>query len=203
MHIKSARFLQSNICHQKCPQAQRLEFAFIGRSNVGKSSLINMLVAQKNLAKTSSTPGKTQYINHFLINEAFYIVDLPGYGWAKSSKKNQTQWKKMVENYLLYREHLVYVYVLLDSRLSPQTIDHLFIHWLGSNQIPFGILFTKIDKQSPCKTQHTITKWKETLSKDWKILPTWLLSSAKNKIGKQAICQQIEQMIQTIEKRKS
>ncbi len=196
MRITSATFLQSNTNYKQCPQDKRLEFAYIGRSNVGKSSLINMLLHRKKLAKTSSIPGKTQLINHFLINNSFYIVDLPGYGWAKSSKKNKKIWQKMVENYIVYRKNLVCMFLLFDSRLSPQQIDISFLNWLGKNNIPFTILFTKIDKQTPYKTQITIDRWKKNLTDNWEIFPTYFLCSAKNNLGRTQILSYIENIIQ-------
>ena len=146
MQIKSAEFVISNSNYTKCPEPNKAEFAFIGRSNVGKSSLINMLVNKKDLAKTSSKPGKTQLINHFEINNEWFLVDLPGYGYAVTSKSNRASWGKMITNYLTKRKNLISVFVLIDSRIPPQKIDLDFINFLGEKEIPFSIVFTKIDK---------------------------------------------------------
>ena len=198
MKIISSQFLQSNINYKNCPQDNKIEIALVGRSNVGKSSLINMILNHKALAKTSSTPGKTQLINHFLINNSFYIVDLPGYGWAKNNLKNRTAWKKMVSNYLLYRKNLICVFILLDGRLPPQKIDFTFLQWLGNHQIPFSILFTKIDKQTNDKTQNTIQLWKNNLQDTWEIFPPYILTSAKNMMGRKEILAYLKTITQTI-----
>ena len=158
MEIKTAEYLQSEVDWRKCPAPDKPEYAFIGRSNVGKSSLINMLTNNRNLAKTSSKPGKTQTINHFLMNKTWYLVDLPGYGFAKTSKTNREKWQKMISDYLLHRENLQVVFVLVDSRLEPQQIDVDFINNLGENGLPFAIIFTKADKISTGKAMSNIQK---------------------------------------------
>ena len=195
MIIKSAEFLMSNSTHKKCPEPIKPEFAFIGRSNVGKSSLINMLVNRKSLAKTSSKPGKTQLINHFEINQSWYLVDLPGYGYAKASIKNREIWGKMITNYLLERENLMLVFVLIDSRLSPQKIDIEFLEFLGENQIPFEIVFTKIDKQGPKVTQDNASLFEEKMFETWEELPKYFLSSAIYAQGREEILDEIESII--------
>ncbi len=167
MKITSAKFIISNTDYLKCPQDGRLEFAFIGRSNVGKSSLINALTDRKSLAKTSSTPGKTQLINHFLINDVWYLVDLPGYGWAKVSKSFKEKWEKMTKEYLTKREKLTCVFVLVDIRHNPQANDLAFISWLGQAGIPFSIIFTKADKLSKLKVEASIETFKKTLQETW------------------------------------
>ena len=195
MIIKSAEFLVSNSTHKKSPEPIKPEFAFIGRSNVGKSSLINMLVNRKSLAKTSSKPGKTQLINHFEINQSWYLVDLPGYGYAKASIKNREIWGKMITNYLLERENLMLVFVLIDSRLSPQKIDIEFLEFLGENQIPFEIVFTKIDKQGPKVTQDNVSLFEEKMFETWEELPKYFLSSAIYAQGREEILDEIESII--------
>ncbi len=187
MDIKTAVFICSNQEYKKCPMDGRSEIAFIGRSNVGKSSLINMLAGKKSLAKTSSTPGKTRLINHFLINDLYYWVDLPGYGWAKLSKTQKAILEKMVRGYLLNRENLVGVGVLLDSRLEPQKIDMEFIRWCGQNHIPILLVFTKVDKNSKSQTIRNIETYKRELLKEWEFLPPVFLSSAVDGSGKQEL----------------
>jgi len=171
------------------------EFAFIGRSNVGKSSLINTLVSRKNLAKTSGTPGKTQLINHFLINEEWYLVDLPGYGYAKTSKSNRASWEKMISNYLLNRENLISTFILIDSRLEPQKVDKEFITWMGENSLSFVIAFTKTDKITKTKLAGNIKLWKEFLQIYWEELPLSILTSSKTKLGKEDVLKVIEKMM--------
>lgn len=192
MLIKTAVYLQSEADWRKCPPPQLPEYAFIGRSNVGKSSLINMLVNNKSLAKTSSKPGKTQTINHFIINKNWYLVDLPGYGFAKISKTIREKWHKMISDYLLFRENLQLVFVLVDSRLEPQQIDVDFINNLGESGIPFAIIFTKTDKNSSGKTMSNIQKMKNTLSETWESLPVMLKSSAVSGLGREEILDFIE-----------
>ena len=165
MVISSADFLISNTTFKKCPEDEKPEFAFIGRSNVGKSSLINMLTDKKKLAKTSSTPGKTQLINHFIINENWYLVDLPGYGYAKASKKSRNNWEQFIAEYLLHRKNLLTTFVLIDSRLEPQNIDLEFMNWCGEKEIPFSIIFTKSDKLSSSALQKKISFYKKELLK--------------------------------------
>lgn len=195
MQIKSAEFIISNSDYKKCPEPTKAEIAFIGRSNVGKSSLINMLMNKKNLAKTSSTPGKTQLINHFEINNNWYLVDLPGYGYAITSKRNRASWGKMISNYITKRENLISVFVLIDSRISPQKIDLDFLTFLGEKEIPFSIVFTKTDKQVNNVTNKNVAEFKKALQKDWVELPKYFLSSAINKSGREEILMEIEHLI--------
>lgn len=192
MPIKTAKFFISSQKINQCPKPNLPEFAFIGRSNVGKSSLINMLTDHKDLAKTSSTPGKTKLINHFLINDSWYLVDLPGYGYAKLSKSIKDKWQKMIEDYLSHRESLMTIFVLIDSRLEPQKIDLQFIEWLGVNQIPFSIVFTKLDKINAKQLAENTNKFKQELLTKWEELPTIFLSSAKTESGKKDIIDYIE-----------
>lgn len=195
MEIKSAKFIVSSAKLSQCPPTELPEIAFIGRSNVGKSSLINMLTGHSRLAKTSSTPGKTQLINHFLINDNWYIVDLPGYGYAQVSKTQREKFLKMINDYLLKRESLYCVFVLVDSRLKPQKIDVEFINFLGENAVPFQIIYTKIDKQSEKKTLDNVNQMRQILSETWEEFPNVLLSSAENKKGKDLILNEIEKII--------
>lgn len=182
MPIKSAEFVKSSQKWQECPQDYIPEYAFIGRSNVGKSSLINALCNRKNLAKTSQTPGKTQLINHFLINDAWYLTDLPGYGYARVSKSKRKDFEKLITDYILNRSNLVFLFVLIDSRHSPQKIDLEFMEWCAENQIPFGIIFTKSDKISQNNLYQQINSYQETLSKFWEPLPNqWITSAKENK----------------------
>lgn len=194
MIIKTADYLQSEADWRKCPPPNLPEYAFIGRSNVGKSSLINMLTNRKSLAKTSSKPGKTQTINHFIINKNWYLVDLPGYGFAKTSKTNREKWQKMISDYLLFRENLQVVFVLVDSRIEPQQIDIDFINNLGENGIPFAIIYTKTDKTSSGKTMSTMQKMKNVLSETWEELPLMMQSSAVSGFGKEEILNFIEEI---------
>ena len=187
MRIKQAEFIISNTDIKKCPKADIPEYAFIGRSNVGKSSLINMLTERKNLAKVSGKPGKTQLINHFLINKLWYLVDLPGYGYAGVSKSKRYEFAQFIKKYLLKRENLMCLFVLLDSRLKPQAIDLEFIQWLGENSIPFVICFTKQDKLSKKESAENLVIYKKELLKSWEELPQIFLSSATKKIGKEDI----------------
>jgi GTP-binding protein len=195
MQIKLAKFVISNTDYRKCPPPGMPEFAFIGRSNVGKSSLINTLVTRKNLAKTSGTPGKTQLINHFLINEEWYLVDLPGYGYAKTSKSNRASWEKMISTYLLNRENLISTFILIDSRLEPQKVDKEFMTWMGENELSFVIAFTKTDKITKTKLAGNIKLWKEFLQSRWEELPLSILTSSKTKLGKEDVLKVIEKMM--------
>ncbi len=195
MIISSAEFVKSSQELNQCPQPDMPEFAFIGRSNVGKSSLINMLVEKKDLAKTSSQPGKTQLINHFIINDEWYLVDLPGYGYAKTSMENRKRWRMMIENYLLKRENLLTVFVLIDSRIEPQKNDLEFINFLGENGVPIKLIFTKTDKQSAKKTQDSLELFKQTLSEYWEELPEIILTSSENKTGRGEVLETIENII--------
>ena len=193
MKIKSADFVISNTDIYKCPKERIPEYAFIGRSNVGKSSLINMLTGRKSLAKTSGKPGKTQLINHFKINKNWFLVDLPGYGYAKVSKKNRSIFAKFIYEYLEKRENLICTFVLVDSRHEPQKIDMLFMEWLGQNQIPFVIVFTKMDKLSSSQLNKNITKYKTEMLKTWEDIPQTFRSSAESGLGKAEILKFIEQ----------
>ena len=187
MKIKSAQFVISNTDISKCPKTDKPEYAFIGRSNVGKSSLINMLTSKDKLAKTSGKPGKTQLINHFLINDEWYLVDLPGYGWAQVSKTLKAQWDKMIRNYLVQRENLYNVFVLVDSRIPPQKIDLEFIQWLGENQVSFSIIFTKADKKNAGKARTNISIFKAKMLETWEELPQTFVSSSVSKTGQKEI----------------
>lgn len=192
MIIKSAVFLCSNTAMDKCPADHLPEYAFIGRSNVGKSSLINMLTHVKGLAKTSGTPGKTQLINHFIINEQWYLVDLPGYGFAKVSQTTRAKWEVMIKNYLQKRKNLVNVFALIDSRISPMASDIAFVNWLGEKHIPFVIVFTKTDKLNKRKTGENVRDFKNRLSETWEELPQVILSSADDKTGRDELLGFIE-----------
>ena len=193
MKIKSADFVISNTDIDKCPKERIPEYAFIGRSNVGKSSLINMLTGRKSLAKTSGKPGKTQLINHFKINDNWFLVDLPGYGYAKVSKKNRSIFAKFIYEYLEKRENIICTFVLVDSRHEPQKIDMLFMEWLGQNQIPFVIIFTKMDKLSSSQLNKNITKYKTEMLKTWEDIPQTFRSSAESGLGKAEILKFIEE----------
>ncbi len=196
MTIKEAKFIKSSYKLEDLPKPVFPEFAFIGRSNVGKSSLINMLTNRKNLAKTSVKPGKTRAINHFLINNKWYLVDLPGYGYAKVSKQERNKWRKQIFEYFLNRPNLINVFVLIDSRLDPQPIDIDFINQLGFKQIPFSIVFTKIDKLSQNKVVSNIAKFKRELLKTWEELPPMFLTSAVTRQGRQELLDYIESLSQ-------
>lgn len=193
MEIKSAKFVISNTEVAKCPQPLMPEYAFIGRSNVGKSSLINMLVARKDLAKTSGKPGKTQLINHFLINDNWYLVDLPGYGYAQVAKTSRERWEVFSKHYILKRENLMCLMVLLDSRLPPQKIDLEFMDWLGEKEIPFVMVFTKTDKLSKQKTADNIQLYKEEMGKHWDELPHSFYTSAEKREGRDELLTFIEE----------
>ncbi len=194
MKIKTAEFVISNTDVSKCPQDGLPEYAFIGRSNVGKSSLINMLTAHKGLAMTSSKPGKTLLINHFIIDKKWYLVDLPGYGYAQRSQKVQGQISGIIQRYVMQREQLTSLFVLIDSRLKPQKIDLEFITWLGENGVPFGIIFTKVDKLSKAKVDGNVKVFLDTLSEEWEELPPYFLSSAEKGTGKEEILGYIEEI---------
>lgn len=194
MEIKQAEFTLSAPVVSMCPKDSKPEYAFIGRSNVGKSSLINMLTNNKKLAKTSSTPGKTLLINHFLINKEWYLVDLPGYGYAKRSKKEVDRLDQMIRGYILQREQLVNVFVLVDIRLEPQKIDQEFIEWLGVSGVPFSIVFTKADKLTPNKCRQAVEAYKKTLSETWEELPPIFITSAEKKEGRDDVLDYIDQM---------
>ena len=194
MTIKTAEFVISNTDYKRCPSPQMAEYAFIGRSNVGKSSLINALVNNKNLAKTSARPGKTQLINHFLINKTWYLVDLPGYGFAKISKTKRAEFHDMISEYLLNRTNLMCLFVLIDSRHNPQAIDQEFIQWLAENEIPFVLVFTKGDKLGKTVLLKNIEEYKLELLKQWEELPKIFITSAEKKTGLSEITTYIEQL---------
>lgn len=195
MEIKSAEFVISNTDPLKCPEPNKPEFAFIGRSNVGKSSLINSLVNRKDLAKTSGKPGKTQTINHFLVNKKWYLVDLPGYGYASVSQTTRKGWSKMIEDYLLKRDNLYCTFVLIDSRLAPQPIDLDFITWLGENRLPLAIVFTKADKLKRVELSKSIQLYQETLQEVWEQLPPIFITSAEKKTGREDLIQFIDKAL--------
>ena len=184
MEITSAEFVISNTDYRKCPDTNFPEYAFIGRSNVGKSSLINMLTGQKGLAMTSARPGKTLLINHFLINKSWYLVDLPGYGYAKRDRKSQEQIKQIIESYILRREQMTCLFLLVDSRLEPQRIDQTFIEWLGENGVPFAIVFTKADKLGSGKLKLNIQAYLEKLQEQWEELPPYFITSSEDRTGR-------------------
>jgi len=192
MKITSSKFIVSKTHWKECPSPNLPEYAFIGRSNVGKSSLINLLCGNKNLAKTSSTPGKTKLINHFLINENWFLCDLPGYGYAKVSKKSREEWGKMIKDYILNRENLMNTFVLLDSRIKPQQIDIDFMLFLGKKEIPFSIIFTKSDKLKQSELISSIKIYEEELFKYWEELPPYFVTSSEKKIGKEKVLNYIK-----------
>lgn len=192
MEIISAEFVISNTDVKKCPAGTFPEYAFIGRSNVGKSSLINMLTARKGLAMTSATPGKTMLINHFLINKNWYLVDLPGYGYARRGQKGKDQIRTIIEDYILEREQMTNLFLLIDSRLEPQKIDLEFMEWLGENGIPFSIIFTKADKLKSGRLKMNINAYLRELSKQWEELPPYFISSSENRTGRTEILDYIE-----------
>ncbi len=192
MVITSAEFIISNSRVEKCPTTGLPEYAFIGRSNVGKSSLINMLTGRKGLAMTSQKPGKTQLINHFLINRDWYLVDLPGYGYARLSRDGRDGLRRMIEDYILERTELVCLFVLLDSRLEPQRIDLEFIEWLGEEGIPFALVFTKADKLSRGKLAANIAAYKERLLQQWEELPPLFITSAEARMGRDELLSYID-----------
>lgn len=195
MEIKKSEFIISSAKLAQCPKDDKMEFAFIGRSNVGKSSLINALCNHKNLAKTSSTPGKTLLINHFKINDAWYIVDLPGYGFAKRSKKVQEQITDMINTYILHREQLVNVFLLIDIRHDPQKIDREFMNWLGENGVPFSIVFTKADKLGPVRAKQNAQKYMKTLLDEWEELPPYFITSSEKKTGRDEVLDYIDSIL--------
>ena len=195
MEIKSATFTISSAKLSQCPKDTKAEFAFIGRSNVGKSSLNNMLTDHKGLAKTSATPGKTLLINHFLINNEWYIVDLPGYGFAKRSKSVQRSIEEMITSYILHREQLVNVFLLIDVRHNPQKIDTEFMTWLGENGIPFSIVFTKADKLSATQLRQNVDSYMKSLLETWEELPPYFVTSSEKKQGREPLLNYIEGII--------
>lgn len=194
MEINKSEFVTSAPYVSACPTDTKPEYAFIGRSNVGKSSLINMLCNHKGLAKTSSTPGKTLLINYFIINNEWYLIDLPGYGFAKRSQKVQQQIDQMIRGYILQRKQMVNLFLLVDIRLKPQKIDREFIDWLGMSGIPFTIVFTKADKLSKAKAQENTTLWMNELKETWEELPPYFITSAESKLGREEMLDYIEQI---------
>ncbi len=194
MDIKSAEFVMSNSDVAKCPKALLPEYAFIGRSNVGKSSLINMLTNRKSLAKTSGRPGKTQLINHFLINKNWHLVDLPGYGYARVSKSSKKTFQKFITQYFGLREQLVSAFVLVDIRHAPQPIDLEFMQWLGENAIPFSIIFTKADKLKPKAIENHVEDYKNVLLDTWEAMPNYFITSASLETGKDAVLDYIDEL---------
>ncbi len=198
MPIHKAEFIISNTDVNKAPQEPLPEYAFIGRSNVGKSSLINMLTNQKKLAKTSGTPGKTQLINHFKINDSWFLVDLPGYGYARTSKTTRKRFQKIITDYFLKRKNLVNAFVLVDARHEPQKFDLEFMRWLGEHGIPFSIVFTKADKLSSNELGKNLRKYKLRFLKDWESLPKTFTTSAKSKLGRDEIINYIERLNETV-----
>lgn len=192
MEIKQAEFVSSVADVKNCPPSTKPEFAFIGRSNVGKSSLLNMLTNRKNLAKTSNRPGKTQTINHFIINDDWYLVDLPGYGYARVSKEKREGFGNIIENYVLKRENLHCLFILLDARLEPQKIDLAFIQWCGEKEIPMCLVFTKADKLTKNQLNKNISFYQKTLATTWEELPPMIITSATEKTGKDDLLSFIE-----------
>ena len=198
MDIKKSEFTISSATVSQCPKDTKPEFAFIGRSNVGKSSLINMLCNRKGLAKTSATPGKTLLINHFIINNEWYLVDLPGYGFAKRSKTVQKKLDQMITSYILQREQLVNTFVLIDIRHDPMKIDTDFINWLGESSVPFSIIFTKADKLGPVKAKQNAGKWMAALKDQWEELPPYFITSSEKRTGKDEVLTYIEDILKSI-----
>lgn len=198
MKIQSAEFLISNSRADQCPQTDKPEYAFVGRSNVGKSSLINMLTGRKALAMTSSTPGKTMLINHFVINDEWYLVDLPGYGYAQRGRREVDKLKKLIEHYVLDREQLTCLFVLIDSRLTPQKIDLEFIRFLGEHGVPFGIIFTKADKPKRGELKKNVDRFLATLQEEWEELPPYFITSSGTGLGREAFLDYIDTVNKSI-----
>lgn len=203
MQIKSAEFVVSNQDVAKCPNNNIPEYAFIGRSNVGKSSLINMLTDRKSLAKTSGRPGKTQLINHFIVNDNWYLVDLPGYGYARVSKSTKKVFQKFITAYFEKRKQLVSAFVLVDIRHKPQPIDLEFMQWLGENTIPFSIIFTKADKLKPKAIENHIEDYKNILLETWEVMPNYFVTSASKRIGRDALLEYIDSINKEINQSKN
>ena len=202
MEIKSAEFVISNADVKKCPADGKVEYAFIGRSNVGKSSLINMLTRNKKLAMTSATPGKTLLINHFLINKSWYLVDLPGYGFAQRNKKTQEKITKIIEDYILTSEQMANLFLLIDIRLEPQKIDLEFMEWLGENGIPFAIVFTKADKLTNGKNKSNVQKYLAKIKQSWEELPPYFITSSESRLGRDELLDYIDQINKSISEEK-
>ncbi|KGL48760.1 GTP-binding protein [Porphyromonas gulae] len=198
MEIKKAAFVISNTDVRKCPDTKLPEYAFIGRSNVGKSSLINMLTGQKGLAMTSQKPGKTQLINHFIIDDSWYLVDLPGYGYARLGASNRESLRRIIETYILCREQLSSLFVLIDCRHEPQKIDLEFLQWLGENGIPFSIVFTKADKLSFSRLKENTEAYKQKLLETWEELPPVFITSSEKKTGKEELLDYIDSINQEL-----
>lgn len=196
MLIKDAQFVVSNTDYRKCPTDGRPEYAFIGRSNVGKSSLINMLTNRRKLAMTSSTPGKTQLINHFIINDEWYLVDLPGYGYAQRGKKGREMISVIIESYILNRMEMTNLFLLIDCRHEPQKIDLEFMNWLGTNGIPFSIVFTKIDKISKSALKSNVDKYLDKLKEEWEEFPPVFFTSSESVVGREELLDYIEELNQ-------
>lgn len=194
MLIKSAEFVISSPSYKQCPQDERAEYAFIGRSNVGKSSLINMLTNRKGLAKTSSMPGKTMLINHFIINDEWYLVDLPGYGYARRGKESREELRVLIEDYILERKQLTNLFVLIDSRHKPQQIDLEFMEWLGESGIPFSIVFTKADKQGIMRLKQNVEHYQQEMLKVWEELPPMFVTSAEKQTGREELLGYIDEI---------
>ncbi len=194
MEVKSVEFIGSYPSVEQCPKVNRPEYAFIGRSNVGKSSLINMLCNRKDLAKTSNTPGKTQLINYFLVNDAWYLVDLPGYGYAQISKKKRAAWRRMIEGYFAQRMNMQCAFVLLDAKVPPQRIDMEFINWMGEMQVPFVLIYTKTDKLKAHEVPESVAKIQEAILKSWDELPQEFITSSTKKIGRKKILKFIKKV---------
>ena len=194
MQIKKAEYLSSHVNYKSCPAPDKPEYALIGRSNVGKSSLINSLTKRNKLAKTSQQPGKTQTINHFLINDKWYLVDLPGYGWARTSKDKRYKWGQMIRDYFLNRTNLLGVFVLIDSRIKAQEIDLDFMRFLGENQIPFVMVFTKTDKLSAVKLKTALQEYEKVMLEEWEEMPMYFITSAVKNIGTQELLNFIDQV---------
>ncbi|HBC04899.1 MAG TPA: ribosome biogenesis GTP-binding protein YihA/YsxC [Aequorivita sp.] len=199
MQIKSAEFLMSNSEVAKCPKDRLPEYAFIGRSNVGKSSLINMLMQRKSLAKTSGRPGKTQLINHFLVNKNWYLVDLPGYGYARVSKSSKKVFQKFITNYFEKREQMVLAFVLVDCRHEPQPIDLEFMQWMGESGIPFNIIFTKADKLKPKALERNIAAYTEKMLETWEEMPHYFVTSASDSTGREEVLNYIDELNNSIQ----
>ncbi|MGB1268252.1 MAG: ribosome biogenesis GTP-binding protein YihA/YsxC [Flavobacteriaceae bacterium] len=200
MKIKSAEFVISNSLVAKCPKERYPEYAFIGRSNVGKSSLINMLTNKKSLAKTSGRPGKTQLINHFIINKEWFLVDLPGYGYARVSKKSKKTFQKFITEYFEKREQMLCAFVLVDSRHEPQKVDLEFMEWLGTNQVPFNIIFTKADKLKPEALKRNIARYQEIMLETWEECPQHFVTSSSNYHGKEELLNYIDAINNSLQK---
>lgn len=198
MNVANAEFVVSNTNVEQCPKTKLPEYAFIGRSNVGKSSLINMLCNKKKLAKTSSRPGKTQLINHFLINKQWYLVDLPGYGYARTSKAQKKTFQKFITDYLIKRKELISTFLLIDLRHKPQPLDLKYMRWLGKNLIPFSIIFTKADKLKEVEISEYILKYLNDIRKDWEEIPQHFITSSEKKIGKSELLNYIDEINKSI-----